>query len=143
MDNQLPRLGYRGRSLDECVVNTRKKNRMDNGAPQSQRRMNTKPAVRQSRFVIACLTFHAVITLLCFSSLRHHGVGTLIGTVYVIYFVYTSMPSVFVGPLLPDDARTSVVFTMFLIVNGVLVVWLTANWMYGLFAGSEDKASEP
>lgn len=105
--------------------------------------MNTKPAVRKSRFVIACLTFHAVITLLLFPSLRHHGVGTLLGTIYMIYFVYTSIPSVFVGPLLPDDARTSVVFTMLLLVNGVIVVWLTANWMHGLFAESEDKASEP
>ena len=108
-----------------------------------QQRVSVNPVVRKSRFVMACVAFHAVITLLFFPGLGHHGIGTLLGTIYIAYFVYTSIPSVFVGQVLPDDVRSSDGFTILLLINGVIVVWLTANWMHDLFAGSENKASEP
>jgi hypothetical protein len=105
--------------------------------------MNGKPLARKSRFVMACLAFHAVVTLVCFPSLGHHGIGTLLGTFYMIYFVYTSMPAVFIGPLLPENVRTGVLFTGSLLANGVIVVWLTANWMHYVFAGPTGNTSEP
>lgn len=109
--------------------------------------MNAKPRVRKSRFVIGCLVFHTVVTLVCFRGPGHHGIGTLLGTFYTIYFVYTSMPTVFVGPLLPESVRASELFTSSLLANGVIVVWLTANWMHSVFAGpagtSEQVAGQP
>lgn len=135
--------GYRWHSLDEHLIITSDATPMNLDTAHIQQREGVSPVVRKSRFVMACLAFHAVITLLFFPGLGHHVIGTLFGSIYIAYFVYTSIPSVFVGQLLPDNVRSSDGYTILLLINGVIVVWLTANWMHDLFARSENNASEP
>jgi hypothetical protein len=136
-------LGEWSRSLDEQPVNTHKGKSIETGVPMARPCMNAKTRVRKSRFVMACLVFHAVVTLVCFPGLGHQGVGTLLGTFYMIYFVYTSIPAFFGGALLPENVRTGELFSSLLLANGVIVVWLTANWMHYVFVGPADSTSEP
>ncbi|MFN7874548.1 MAG: hypothetical protein ACK5PB_04480 [Pirellula sp.] len=89
-------------------------------------------------FLWCALLLHASLTVVYFPNLGQTG-GPSQDGIYAYFLVYTSMPTIFLPPLVPDWLNSSGVFLVCLVANGVLVVWLSANIVYRLIFGREAK----
>ncbi|HBJ38902.1 MAG TPA: hypothetical protein DDZ51_29980 [Planctomycetaceae bacterium] len=87
----------------------------------------------KQKFVIAFLCFHMLLTICVY---RFDGLtgGLLLSPIYEYYFVYTSMPSIFIIPFLPASLKLSPAVFACLLINGTMVVWLSSSllhdWIY-------------
>ncbi len=93
-------------------------------------------------FVIVVLILHWIVTLCNFPQLGQTG-GNSPNGLYAHYFVYTSIPTVFLAPFVPESIRSSNVFAVCLLANGVFVAWLVAiglhHFTYRSQANSEQS----
>jgi hypothetical protein len=89
-------------------------------------------------FIMCVLLLHASLTVVYFPNLGQTG-GPSQDGIFAYYLVYTSMPTIFLQPLVSDWLNSSGGFLVCLVANGVLVVWLSANILYRLIFGREAK----
>ena len=97
----------------------------------TQLRNNLRLPTRR-RTVLVVLAIHVVLTLVNFSLIGQAGGPSPTG-IYSHYFVYTSIPTILIVPLLPHIIQESSVTTVCFLINGVCVAWLMGIGLHYLF----------
>jgi hypothetical protein len=88
-------------------------------------------------FVITGLLLHAILTIWYFPQIGRTG-GLSPDGLYSHYFVYTSIPTVFVAPFIPKFVRSSNTFVTCLLINGVFVAWFSSIGLCHLIYGGNN-----
>ena len=101
---------------------------------------NRTPRSRRT-FVIVVLLLHGIVTLWNVPQLGHTG-GTSPNGLYAHYLVYTSIPTFFLAPFVPESIRSSNVFTICLLSNGVFAAWLVAIGLHHLMFRSRANSEQ-
>ena len=98
-------------------------------------------SMSRRRFVTFVLIGHLIVMLWNIPTGGTSG-GADPNGLFAYYFTYTSLPTVFVAPFVPDSIRDGNVFFILLLINGVCVAWLIAHGLRRFVFGAPSGRGE-
>jgi hypothetical protein len=101
---------------------------------------NRTPRSRRT-FVIVVLLLHGIVTLWNVPQLGHTG-GTSPNGLYAHYLFYTSIPTIFLAPFVPESLRSSDVLAICLLSNGVFAAWLVAIGLHHFMFRTQTNSEQ-